>query len=134
MVRQEASYRFGAFTVDPAAYTLRRDGEPVPISPRPFDLLVYLLRNPRRLVTKDELLDVLWPGVAVTENTLTQAVSDLRRALRETPGAPRCIETVPRRGYPVDRRDRSGGVPPSGGPDGRVRPSRRGHGLREPHR
>ena len=99
MVRQEASYRFGAFTVDPAAYTLRRDGEPVPISPRPFDLLVYLLRNPRRLVTKDELLDVLWPGVAVTENTLTQAVSDLRRALRETPGAPRCIETVPRRGY-----------------------------------
>ena len=99
MVRQEASYRFGAFTVDPAAYTLRRDGEPVPISPRPFDLLVHLLRNPQRLVTKDELLDALWPGVVVTENTLTQAVSDLRRALRETPGAPRCLETVPRRGY-----------------------------------
>ena len=99
MVSQQAPYRFGAFTVDPAAYTLRCAGEPVPLSPRPFDLLVYLLRNPQRLVTKDELLDALWPGVVVTENTLTQAVSDLRRALQDTPGAPRCIETVPRRGY-----------------------------------
>ena len=99
MTRQEASYRFGAFTVDPAAYTLRRAGDPVPLSPRPFDLLVYLLRNAQRLVTKDELLDALWPGVVVTENTLTQAVSELRRALHDTPGAPRCIETVPRRGY-----------------------------------
>lgn len=99
MSAQDASYRFGGFSVDPAAYTLRYAGELVPISPRPFDLLVYLLRNPERLVTKDELLDALWPGVVVTENTLTQAVSDLRRALRDTPGAPRCIETVPRRGY-----------------------------------
>ena len=99
MARQEASYRFGAFTVDPAAYTLQRAGEAVPLSPRPFDLLVYLLRNPRRLVTKDELLDALWQGVVVTENTLTRAVSELRRALQDTPGAPRCIETVPRRGY-----------------------------------
>lgn len=96
---KEASYRFGAFSVDPTAYTLRYAGEPVPISPRPFDLLVHLLRNPERLVTKDELLDALWPGVIVTENTLTQAVSDLRRALHDTPGAPHCIETVPRRGY-----------------------------------
>ena len=99
MARQEGSYRFGDFRVDTTAYTLRRAGEPVPLSPRPFDLLVYLLRNPRRLVTKDELLDALWPGVAVTENTLTRAVSELRRALDDTPGAPRCIETVPRRGY-----------------------------------
>ena len=99
MARQEGSYRFGDFRVDPTAYTLRRAGEPVPLSPRPFDLLVHLLRNPRRLVTKDELLDALWPGVAVTENTLTRAVSELRRALGDTPGAPRCIETVPRRGY-----------------------------------
>ena len=99
MARQEGSYRFGDFRVDPAAYTLQRAGEPVPLSPRPFDLLVHLLRNPRRLVTKDELLDALWPGVAVTENTLTRAVSALRQALGDTPGAPRCIETVPRRGY-----------------------------------
>ena len=99
MARQKGSYRFGDFRVDPVAYTLRRGGEPVSLSPRPFDLLLYLLRNPRRLVTKDELLDALWPGVAVTENTLTRAVSELRRALRDTPGAPRCIETVPRRGY-----------------------------------
>ena len=99
MARQEGSYRFGDFRVDPAACTLRRAGEPVPLSPRPFDLLIYLLRNPERLVTKDELLDALWPGVAVTENTLTRAVSELRRALHDTPGAPRCIETVPRRGY-----------------------------------
>lgn len=99
MAGQEGSYRFGDFTADPAAYTLRRAGAPVPLSPRPFDLLVYLLRNPRRLVTKDELLDALWPGVAVTENTLARAVSELRRVLRDSPGAPGCIETVPRRGY-----------------------------------
>ncbi len=99
MSSQGTSYRFDAFTVDPAAYTLQCAGEPVPLSPRPFDLLVYLLRNPQRLVTKDELLEALWPRVVVTENTLTQAVSDLRRALHDSPGAPRCIETVPRRGY-----------------------------------
>ncbi len=99
MASQEPSYGFGDFTVDPAAYTLRHAGTPVPLSPRPFDLLVYLLRRPQRLVTKDELLDALWPRVAVTENTLTQAVSDLRRALHDTPSTPRFIETVPRRGY-----------------------------------
>ena len=99
MARPEESYRFGPFTVDPVAYTLRRTGELIPIAPRPFDLLVYLLQNRSRLVTKDELLDALWPSVAVTENTLTQAVSDLRRALHDTPGSPQFIETVPRRGY-----------------------------------
>ena len=99
MVWREETYRFDVFTVDPSAYTLRRAGESVPLSPRPFDLLLYLLRRSARLVTKDELLNALWPDVVVTENTLTQAMSDLRRALQDKPASPRFIETVPRRGY-----------------------------------
>ena len=118
----EESYRFGPFMVDPAAYTLRRAGEPVPLSPRPFDLLLYLLRHPARLVTKDELLNALWPNVAVTENTLMQAVSDLRRTLSDKPGAPQFIETVPRRGY---RWIATVGIDERPGASGRSRPSGR---------
>jgi DNA-binding winged helix-turn-helix (wHTH) protein/tetratricopeptide (TPR) repeat protein len=101
-----ASYRFGPFTVDGSAYRLLRDGVVVPLSPKIIDLLLYLAARPSALVSKDELFSALWPDVAVTDNALTQAVSELRQALGDDPARPRYVQTVARRGYrfiaPVD--------------------------------
>jgi len=76
-----ASYRFGPFTVDGSAFRLLRSGQPVALSPKIIDLLLYLVARQSALVTKDELFSALWPDVAVTDNALTQAVSELRQAL-----------------------------------------------------
>lgn len=93
------SYRFGPFTVDATAYRLLRDGSVVPLSPKIIDLLLYLVARQSALVPKDELFTALWPDVAVTDNALTQAVSELRQALGDDPSKPTYIQTVARRGY-----------------------------------
>jgi DNA-binding winged helix-turn-helix (wHTH) protein/Flp pilus assembly protein TadD len=94
-----ASYRFGPFTVDAGSYRLIRDGDAIPLSPKIIDLLLYLVARPSALVPKDELFAALWPDVAVTDNALTQAVSELRQALGDDPAKPTYIQTVARRGY-----------------------------------
>jgi DNA-binding winged helix-turn-helix (wHTH) protein len=94
-----SAYRFGEFTVDPAAYRLTRDGEPVEITPKLLDLLLHLLAHAGTLVTKEALLDALWPDANVTDNALTQAISELRQALGDDAVAPKFIKTVARRGY-----------------------------------
>lgn len=94
-----ASYRFGPFVLDGGAYRLLRDGEIVPLSPKIIDLLLYLAARPSALVSKDELFKALWPDVAVTDNALTQAVSELRQALGDDAASPTYIQTVARRGY-----------------------------------
>lgn len=94
-----ASYRFGPFTVDGGAYRLLRDGHSIPLSPKIIDLLLYLAARPSALVTKEELFNALWPDVAVTDNALTQAVSELRQALGDNPAKPQYVQTVARRGY-----------------------------------
>jgi DNA-binding winged helix-turn-helix (wHTH) protein/tetratricopeptide (TPR) repeat protein len=96
---QGVSYQFGPFRVDRGRYQVTRDGEAVILTPQLMDLLLYLLDRPAVLVTKDELLDALWPGANVTENALTQAVSELRQALGDSAGAPHYIKTIARRGY-----------------------------------
>ena len=93
------SYRFGPFAVDAASYRLLRDGEVIPLSPKIIDLLLYLVARQSALVPKDELFAALWPDVAVTDNALTQAVSELRQALGDDPSKPTYIQTVARRGY-----------------------------------
>jgi DNA-binding winged helix-turn-helix (wHTH) protein/tetratricopeptide (TPR) repeat protein len=85
--------------VDGGAYRLTRDGEPVTLSPKIIDLLLFLAARPSTLVSKDDLFAALWPDVAVTDNALTQAVSELRQALGDDPAHPRYIQTVARRGY-----------------------------------
>jgi DNA-binding winged helix-turn-helix (wHTH) protein/Tfp pilus assembly protein PilF len=94
-----ASYRFGPFTLDAAAYRLLRGAEPVALSPKIIDLLLYLVARQSALVPKDELFAALWPDVAVTDNALTQAVSELRQALGDDSSNPTYIQTVARRGY-----------------------------------
>jgi DNA-binding winged helix-turn-helix (wHTH) protein/Tfp pilus assembly protein PilF len=93
------SYQFGPFTVDRAGYRVLRDGTMVALTPKLLDLLLHLLDHAGELVTKEALLDAIWPDANVTDNALTQAVSELRQALGDDPARPRYIKTVARRGY-----------------------------------
>lgn len=93
------AYRFGPFRVDRAAYRVTRDETPVDLTPKLLDLLIHLLDHAGELVTKEDLLDALWPDANVTDNALSQAVSELRQALGDDAAAPRYIKTVARRGY-----------------------------------
>ena len=94
-----SAYRFGPFRFDAAAYRLLSGGRPVPLSPKVMDLLRLLASRPSELVTKEDILRELWPDVAVTDNAVTQAVSELRQALGDDPSSPNYVQTVPRRGY-----------------------------------
>jgi DNA-binding winged helix-turn-helix (wHTH) protein/Flp pilus assembly protein TadD len=94
-----SGYRFGRFRFDRAAYRLLAGDEPVALSPKVLDLLQLLASRPSQLVTKDDILRELWGDVAVTDNAVTQAVSELRQALGDDPASPSYVETVPRRGY-----------------------------------
>lgn len=91
--------RFGDFEVSPTTYELRRSGERVHVEPRVFEVLAYLLDNRERVVSKEELLERLWPGQSVSESALTRAVRDARRALGDTGTKERWIQTVHGRGY-----------------------------------
>ena len=92
-------YRFGPFLADRAAYQLRLGDRPVDVTPKLLDLLFHLLERPATLVTKEELLDAVWPDANVTDNALAQAVSELRDALGDSPAAPTYIRTIARRCY-----------------------------------
>ena len=90
-------YRFGPYEIDTAARRLRRSGEAIPVSDRHLDVLIQLVSQPGVVLSKDALVQAGWGDVAVTDNSLEQAISSLRRALAAA-GDP-YIETVPRRGY-----------------------------------
>jgi DNA-binding winged helix-turn-helix (wHTH) protein/tetratricopeptide (TPR) repeat protein len=94
-----AAYSFGPFVLDTGSYRLMRGDTVVQVSPKIIDLLLYLVVRPSILVTKDELFKALWPDVAVTDNALTQAVSELRQALGDDPSNAKYVQTVARRGY-----------------------------------
>ena len=113
----EPSYRFGPFLVDRLRYRVLRDDAVLPLTPKLLDLLLHLVEHAGTLMTKEQLLDALWPGANVTDNALAQAVSELRVALGDEAGTPRFIKTVARRGYrfiaPVQRIDASDGAQPA---------------------
>jgi DNA-binding winged helix-turn-helix (wHTH) protein/Tfp pilus assembly protein PilF len=122
-----ASYRFGPFTLDLTAYRLLREGVEVPVSPRLIDLLRYLAARPSALATKEELFAAIWPDVIVTDNALTQAISDLRQALGDSAARPKYIQTVARRGYRFIAEVAPGGAegPPAPETSFSLRPLRR---------
>ena len=96
-VRRE--YQFGPFHLDARERRLSRGGEVIPLRLKVFDTLLVLVENAGRLVTKQELLDAVWPETTVEENNLNHNVSVLRRALGERATGQQYIETVPRVGY-----------------------------------
>jgi TolB-like protein/DNA-binding winged helix-turn-helix (wHTH) protein/Tfp pilus assembly protein PilF len=90
-------YSFGEFTLDLERGFLRRCGEEVVLRPKSFEVLTYLVEHHGRLVTKDVLTEAVWPDAAVTDNSLTQCIVEVRRALGDD--SQQLIRTVARRGY-----------------------------------
>ncbi len=92
-------YRFETFEVDEARFGLFRSGAPILLEPKAFRLLLFLAKNPGRVVRKQELLNTIWLDTAVGENSLTRSIALLRKALDDSSREPRFIETVPTVGY-----------------------------------
>jgi DNA-binding winged helix-turn-helix (wHTH) protein len=92
-------YRFGQFVVDTAKRTVYRADSHVSLTPKAFDVLLFLIQNPNRLVTKEELLQAVWGDTFVEEGNLTQYISHLRKALSDNTDDTRLIVTIARKGY-----------------------------------
>src|SRR5579863_1610765 len=92
-------FTFGPYRMHSAERLLLRDGVPVPLPPKAFDVLHVLLNNPGRLLDKGYLMEAIWPGIVVEEVNLAQNVSLLRKVLREREDGISYIETVPKYGY-----------------------------------
>ena len=92
-------FHFEHFRVDPRSRQLFCDDLVVPITPKAFDTLLYLLRNPRRVISREQLLEGVWPGLYIEENNLTHNIFLIRKALGEKPGDHRFIVTIPGSGY-----------------------------------
>ena len=94
-----SSIQFGDIRVETRNFKVFKANAAVPLEPKTFLLLIYLIENRDRLVEKRELLDAVWKDTAVTENSLTREIGKLRRALGDDPKTPNYIETVHTRGY-----------------------------------
>jgi len=109
-------YRFAEFTLSPRRRTLVRDGRDLPLIPRYFDLLVFLVEHRHEAVTRREIFDRVWSEVIVSDSALSQAVRTLRRTLDDDSREPRFIRTVSRHGYqfvyPDVAVDEDDGAPP----------------------
>lgn len=92
-------WSFGAFRLDASLACLWRDGQLLPLPPKPMAVLAYLVARAGRVVTKDELLAAVWPEAVVSEGVLKTCLAQIRRVLGETAQAPQYITTVHRRGY-----------------------------------
>jgi TolB-like protein len=92
-------FRFGDFEIDAARQELRQAGAPVHIEPQVFDLLVYLVQHRDRIVSKDELIETIWHGRAISEAALSSRISAARRALGDNGNDQTLIRTLHKRGF-----------------------------------
>ncbi len=97
--RESPIYEFADYRLDAGKLMLWRVGEPIPLTPKVFDTLLLLVRRRGEILTKEELLQTIWPDTIVEENNLNQHISTLRRVLGENRGENRFIATIPGRGY-----------------------------------
>ncbi|MBI3798745.1 MAG: AAA family ATPase, partial [Deltaproteobacteria bacterium] len=91
--------RFDPFRLDPGNVRLWRGRQPITLTPKAFAVLCHLVEHAGQLVTKDALLTAVWPEIYVSEGVLSECVREIRKALGDTPQAPRFIQTAHRRGY-----------------------------------
>src|SRR6476659_7498144 len=99
MANKAFVFRFADVEVREREFSLIKAGEVLPVEPKAFRVLLILLRNPQKLITKEELLNAVWGDAAVTENSLTRSIALLRRLLGDDIHSPRFIETVATVGY-----------------------------------
>ncbi|MBT8070624.1 MAG: winged helix-turn-helix domain-containing protein [Gammaproteobacteria bacterium] len=98
-MNKQPVYRFDDFVVDPEAWCLSRDGQEIHLEPVVLKLLIYLIANRDRLVTRQELMNTVWGDTVISESALTKAVARLRKALDDDSAHPLYLETVRSRGY-----------------------------------
>jgi pimeloyl-ACP methyl ester carboxylesterase/DNA-binding winged helix-turn-helix (wHTH) protein len=91
--------QFGPFRLDPVEKRLWRDEDVVPLGPKAFELLQYLVEHPNQVLTREHLLDALWPGTYVDDHALSVQIRDIRKALSDNTQHPQYIETRHRLGY-----------------------------------
>ena len=106
---------FGDVVVDTRTREITRAGQPVPLSPKAFELLLLLIESRPQAISKRALQDRLWPDTFVVEKNLANLVAEIRRALGDTPSSPRFIRTVQRFGYAL--RDAAPASAPASAPD-----------------
>ena len=92
-------YLFEDFALDAGRRELRRGGRSVAVEPKVFDLLIHLVANRERVVSKDDLIAAVWDGRIVSESALTTAINAARAALGDSGEAQRLIKTLPRKGF-----------------------------------
>ncbi len=93
------AYRFGEFTLEVAERQLLRNGREVPLRPKSFDTVAFLVERHGHLVTKGALLARVWPETSVSDAVLTHCIAEVRRALEDPPANPRWVRTLSRAGY-----------------------------------
>src|ERR1019366_4368877 len=98
-LKRPSAYRFANSVLDAGRRSLMVHEVQVPLTPKTFDLLVYFVSNPGRILPKDELLSALWPDAFVEESNLAQQMSLLRKAVAEAGVKESLIITIPGRGY-----------------------------------
>lgn len=115
-----AVFRFAGFTLDLHSGLLSDGRAPIALRPKSMELLTVLVRQAGRVVPKDELMETVWPSVYVTEDSLTQCIHDIRRALGERSAT--LLKTVPRRGYIFSRDalEAAGNAEPGSEPSGQA--------------
>src|SRR5687767_15219609 len=109
-------FHFADHVLDVALRELRLRGEAVTLEPQVFDLLVYLIRNRDRVVSKDDLLDSVWHGRIVSESTLTSRINAARKAVGDSGEQQSLIRTIPRKGIRFVgevREEQAGKAPPA---------------------
>jgi DNA-binding winged helix-turn-helix (wHTH) protein len=92
-------FRVGSWLAQPTLNVVRDGGTVRHLEPQVMDLLVFLATTSGRVVSKDEIIDIVWDGRFISEATLTRSIADLRRALGDNQRCPQYIETIPKRGY-----------------------------------
>src|SRR5579859_4170108 len=92
-------YRFDGFSLDTATKRLRRGDRELLLEPKSFRLLEFLIENRDRVLGKEEIFRVVWTETSVSDNALTRAIAQIRKALEDDSRQPRFIETLPTVGY-----------------------------------
>jgi TolB-like protein/DNA-binding winged helix-turn-helix (wHTH) protein/Tfp pilus assembly protein PilF len=113
-------FSFADRTLDVERRELRHGAEPVPVEPQVFDLLVYLIQNRDRVVSKDDLIAAIWAGRLVSDSTLTSRINAVRRAVGDTGGEQRVIRTAARKGFRFVADVRASGAPAAAASPGDV--------------
>jgi formylglycine-generating enzyme required for sulfatase activity len=93
------AYRIDAYVIDPDAYEIRRDGTPIRVEPQVFDLLVLLIRNRQRPLSKDQIIESIWDGRSVSDATLSSRIRTARQVLGDDGSTQRLIRTIHGRGF-----------------------------------